>query len=346
LRTKRESRCQWKQGGILGLLLLLMGIVAMLSLGIGAGQVGIAETIRAVLGHVFGLASLKQSHMTEAIIFEVRFPRIILSLLVGSALSVSGCAMQGLFKNPMASPSICGVSSGAAFGAAMVIVAGGSVSMIPLSAFLFSTLTVFLVYYIARIKGRVPVGTLLLSGMAVSLFFSSLTSFMQYLSREEELREIVFWLMGGLWTANWEKVWQVAFLIILGNLAIFFFAGELNILSMGEDQAKDLGVNVEFSRKMVLVLTALVTGSSVAMCGIIGFVGLIIPHLSRMLVGPDHKVLIPASALAGAIFLCATDTLARTLIAPSEIPIGIITSLCGVPFFIFLLRSRKGMGDF
>jgi len=277
----------------------------------------------------------------ESIIIGVRLPRILLGALVGAALGIAGCSMQGLFRNPMASPYVIGIASSSAFGASLVIVLGLSTNWIAPSAFLFSVSCAFLVYSIAKVRGKVPIGTLLLAGIAISLFFSALVSFTQYVAGERELRQIVFWLMGGLWQSNWDKVIRVLPLIFLGSTGILFFSRDLNILLTGEEQAQNLGVRVDNVRKMVLVLASLITASSVATCGIIGFVGLIIPHMMRILVGPDHRILLPSSLLGGAIFLIWTDTLARKIIAPSELPVGIITAILGVPFFLFLLRSRK-----
>ena len=277
----------------------------------------------------------------ESIIIEVRLPRILLGALVGAALGIAGCSMQGMFRNPMASPYVTGIASGAAFGASLIIILGIGTGWIVPSAFLFSVSCAFLVYFVARARGKVPVGTLLLVGIAISLFFSALVSFTQYVAGEREVRQIVFWLMGGLWASSWEKVVMSLPLILLGSIGISFFNRDLNILLSGEETALDLGVDVENVRKMVLVLAFLITATCVAFCGIIGFVGLIIPHMMRIIVGPDHRILLPSSFLAGAIFLIWTDTLACRIIAPTELPVGIITAILGVPFFLFLLRSRK-----
>ncbi len=279
-------------------------------------------------------------HSYNAIVLDVRLPRVILGMLVGIGLAVSGCAMQGLFRNPMASPFICGVSSGGAFGAALAINLGLAYIFVPFAAFLFSTLTVFSVYLISRVNGRVPIETLLLSGIAVSSFFSALVSLMLYLS-DEKLERIVFWMMGGLWAASWDKVLVTIPFIVVSVPVFVFFSRELNALLLGEENASDLGINVEGLKKFILTLTALTVGACVAVSGVIGFVGLIIPHVTRILVGPDHKILIPSSVLMGSIFLILTDTLARTVIRPAELPVGIITSLFGVPFFLYLLRRRK-----
>lgn len=280
----------------------------------------------------------------EVILLNVRLPRVLLCALVGSALSVAGTTMQALFRNPMASPYILGISSGAAFGASLAIVLGISlvtgIYAVPLMAFLFALLTVFLVYGIAEVRGRTPVETLLLTGIAVASLFSALVSFMLYVAGEK-LSRIVFWLMGGFWASDWNKVVIASPLILLGIAATFLFSRHLNLILMGEETALNLGLEVETFKKIILVFASLITAAAVSVCGIIGFVGLIIPHAMRIVVGPNHRILLPSSCLVGAMFLVWVDTLARTIIQPTELPIGIITALLGVPFFLYLLRKRK-----
>lgn len=278
------------------------------------------------------------------IVMDVRLPRILLGALVGSALAVSGCAMQGLFKNPMASPYILGISSGSAFGASLAIVLGVGIGAgafaVPLMAFVFAIGTIFLVYHIARTGRRVRMETLLLAGIAVGAFFTAQVSLMKYVAGDE-LRSVVFWLMGGLWASSWDKV-AIAFPLVLAGIAvIFFFGRDLNLMLLGEEHATDLGVDVEFTKKVVLIFASLMTAAAVSVSGIIGFIGLIIPHIMRIIVGPDHRILLPSSCLVGAIFLIWTDTLARTIIQPTELPVGIITATLGAPFFLYLLRKRK-----
>jgi len=275
-----------------------------------------------------------------SIVIDVRLPRVVLAMLVGMGLAVSGCAMQGLFRNPMASPYVCGISSGGAFGAALAVNIGLSYYFVPFGAFFFAALTVFVVYMIARVNGKVPITTLLLSGIAISSFFSALVSLMLYVSNER-LERIVFWMMGGLWSAGWDKVAITLPFIVISVPVFTYLARDLNALLMGEESAADLGIEVEATKRFILALTALTVGACVAVSGVIGFVGLIIPHVTRLFVGPDHKVLIPASALVGGIFLIVTDLFARMVIRPSELPVGIITSLFGVPFFLSLLRRRR-----
>lgn len=292
---------------------------------------------------VDGLVTPSWSIAEETIVYQIRLPRILLGASVGAALAIAGATMQGLFKNPMADPFIIGISSGAALGASLAIVLGADafgIYAIPLMAFLGATTAAFVVYNIARVGGKVPVETLLLAGIAVGAFLSAATSFMMYISGER-LHQIILWMMGGLWVSNWAQVQMALPLICAGMLALYLFAKDLNVMLLGEEPAQHLGIGVESLKKIVLVCASLVTAVAVSVSGLIGFVGLIIPHMVRILTGPDHRILLPASALVGSIFLVWADTLARTIITPTELPVGIITALFGAPFFVYLLRTRK-----
>ena len=281
----------------------------------------------------------------RSIIMDTRLPRIILAALVGAALAVAGAAMQGVFRNPMASPYVLGISAGAAFGASLAIVTGiswlsGQLA-VPSMAFLFCFLTLLLVYSISRTKGGfVPVETLLLAGIAVGAFFNALVSLMKYFAGEE-LSAIVFWMMGGLWQARWEDVAISLPMIVSGSAILWLMSRDLNTMMVGEEHALHLGLNVNGVRLIILLAASLVTAAAVAVSGIIGFVGLVVPHVVRLLVGPDHRILIPVSLLGGAIFMVWMDTLARTIILPAELPVGIITALLGAPFFVYLIISRR-----
>ncbi len=318
-----------------GMILISLVLILILSM---LASTAIGPVSIPLKGVFTALTNLNAQGTESIIISQIRLPRIILAALVGSALAVAGAAMQGLFKNPMADPYVIGISSGAAFGASIAIVVHLSV---PVFAFLFAAGTAFLVYNIAKKNGRVPVETLLLSGIAVAAFFSAMTSLVMYLAGED-LHQIVFWLMGGLWGSDWGKVTVAAPFIFLGTIGIFVFSRDLNAMLLGEEHAQHLGIEVENVKKILLVLVSLITGIAVAVSGIIGFVGLIIPHIARLVVGPDHRILIPVSALIGAISLVWADTLARTIISPTELPVGIITAFFGAPFFIYLLRRKRG----
>jgi iron complex transport system permease protein len=283
----------------------------------------------------------------STIILDVRLPRILLAVLVGCALAVAGTTMQGLFKNPMADPFIIGLAPGAAVGASCSILLGLSVGIssysTPFFAIVGALLTVFVVYNIARSGGRVKVEILLLTGIAVGSFLTAVMSFMMYMGGHQ-FRFLFFWLLGGLYRASWDTVFITFFVVILGTVIIQLFARDLNAILLGEEPATHLGVNVKTVKKILIICSSLIAGIAVAFTGIIGFVGLIIPHMMRIIVGPDHRILIPVSGLAGGIFLVWADTAARTLISPTEIPVGIITSLCGAPFFIYLLHKSKRGG--
>ncbi len=281
----------------------------------------------------------------KSIIWNLRLPRVLLGGVIGASLSVAGAAFQGMFKNPMADPYVLGISSGAALGATLAIVfkidvSFFSISSITIFAFIGALLAVFTVYNIARVKNKVPVTTLLLAGVAVGQFLTAIISFIMILS-DKDMVKITYWTLGSLSGKGWEPVIGIALPSTLGIIVISFFARDLNILLTGEESAQSLGVDVERTKTYILLLGTFITAISVSVCGIIGFVGLIIPHIVRILMGPDHRILLPASALLGSIFMIFADTIARTLISPIEIPVGIITALFGGPFFIYLLRSRK-----
>jgi iron complex transport system permease protein len=282
------------------------------------------------------------------IIVDVRLPRVLLAGLVGCALAVSGCTMQALFRNPLADPYLLGISSGAAVGASASVLLnlkGIETYVLPLFAFLGGVGAVFAVYLIARGagRGRIKVETLLLSGIAVGSLLGALTSLMMYASGLQ-FRFLFFWLLGGFSGTSWDVVVVASVPIIAGILAISLFSRDLNAFLLGEEPAMHLGIDVETMKKMLICLVALITGISVAFSGIIGFVGLVIPHAVRIVLGPDHRTLLPASCLVGGSFLIWADVVARTALGSggTEIPVGIVTALCGAPFFLYLLvRGRR-----
>ncbi|KAF5429052.1 iron complex transport system permease protein [Candidatus Methanophagaceae archaeon] len=280
------------------------------------------------------------SSVTDIIIFDIRLPRIFLAIMVGAALATAGTTLQGLFKNPMADPYIIGISSGAAVGAAISIAflqQFFSIYTTPFLAFFGAVFATFLVYNLAKVGGRIPIDTLLLTGIAVSLFLGAILFLIMAIAGKS-LHNIFFWLMGGFWLANWTQVKITLLPVSVCFVLIYIFAKDLNAMLLGEESAQTLGINVESVKRILLVLSAFITAAAVAFAGTIGFVGLIIPHITRMIVGPDHRILFPASALVGGIFLVWTDALARLL---GELPVGIITAFFGAPFFIYLLRKRK-----
>lgn len=329
--------------GFAGVLLIMV-----LSITIGPANISFIEAVKLMLAKIpviNSFVSIEQYPSThQVIVYQVRMPRVILAALVGAALAAVGTTFQGLFKNPMADPYIIGVSSGAALGASVAIVTGlsGLLSYwaLPFAAFMGAVLSTWIVYSIARVGGKVPVYTLLLAGVALSSFMSAIMSFIMIINASE-LQQIIFWMLGSFSGKDWSHVRAALPVILLGIGALWFFARDLNAMLFGEDTARHLGIDAEKIKKVVLVLAAVTVAGAVAVSGTIGFVGLIIPHMSRMILGPDHRILIPVAALTGAFFMVATDTLARIAIAPTEIPVGIITAFFGGPFFIYLLRRKK-----
>jgi len=282
----------------------------------------------------------------HAVFWDVRIPRVLLAGLVGAALACSGTAMQAVFRNPMADPFIVGVSSGASLGAVVVEVTGlgalvaiGTI-MSPVFAFITALVTVLVVYSLGTVRGRVYVDTLLLSGVAVAAFLSALVSFLIYFAHLEYHR-IIFWLLGSLAQATWPAVATVALAVGVGSMLIFLFSRDLNALLLGEETAHNLGADPEFLKTLMLVVAAVMTSAAVAFTGVIGFIGLIIPHMMRIAVGADHRILLPSATLAGATFLILADSVARTVISPNALPVGIITALSGGPFFLYLLRRSR-----
>ena len=325
---------------------LLATIVAAVA--IGTVPIPFAVTLRVVLAQVGwpGLTVPEDLPQTTlAIIWNLRLPRVLLAALVGAALSMAGAAFQGLLRNPLADPFTIGVSSGAATGATLalflrVMLGWSFPQQVPLFAFVGALLAMFFVYSLAKIGGKVPVVTLLLAGVVISSFLSAVISLLMVLAGED-MKGIFFWLSGGLAMRSWPYLWMAAPYLLLGVVLLTVFARELNILQLGEEAALHLGVPVETVKKILLAGASIITAAAVSVSGMIGFVGLIIPHAVRMVTGPDHRTLLPATALFGAIFLVWADVAARTALAPRELPVGIITAFVGAPFFIWLLHKKK-----
>jgi len=332
-RDRRLGR--WILWGLVGL------VLASLFAGVVVGPVTIP--VGDAFASLFGGGRESVSAVHRVIVNQIRLPRVLLGLLVGSALAVSGVAMQGLFRNPLASPYVLGIASGASTGAALAILfASGSVFFLPLGAFVGATAAILIVYGLARGRDRrTSIFTLILAGVAVGALFSAVTSFLIFLSSGgERLSDVLFWIMGGLGRANWSSIAILAPIIGVGIAAVFFFARDLNALSLGEEGAFHIGVNPDTLTRWLLGTTTLLTAAAVAIAGTIGFIGLVIPHVMRLLVGPDHRRLIPVSALAGGCFLVWSDVAARTVFAPAELPVGVITAFLGAPFFLYLLKTR------
>ncbi|MEJ5378391.1 MAG: iron ABC transporter permease [bacterium] len=323
----------------------LLGTVAVALAGIlalGTGPTPLAW--KGVLGEILGvgLPGWSLDSTERSILLEIRLPRVLLTGIVGMGLAVSGVVLQSLLRNPLAEPFVLGISSGAALGAlsSMALATGFLSLTTPLAAFLGAMGTMALVLGIAGGMGRLEMTRVLLTGVIVNAFFTSLIMLVLSLSRAEQLHSMMFWLYGDLSGAKYSQAgivgpWALGALVILWSQA-----RSLNLLGLGERTALQLGVQVERSKFLLLIVTALLTGLVVSVSGLIGFVGLIVPHLMRMLLGPDHRLLLPMGALGGAVFLILADVLARTLMSPAEVPVGVITAALGAPFFILLLRTR------
>jgi iron complex transport system permease protein len=339
----------------LGLLTGLLIITCLMSLITGAVSIEPLQII-AILGHTTGI-DLPWDFTPEqhAVLTAIRSPRLVLGLLVGGTLAVSGAAMQGLFRNPLADPGLIGISSGAALAAVSVIVLGplflpaltgwlGSI-LLPLAAFSGGFAVTLLVYRLATVNGNVNIATLLLAGIAINALSGSVTGLLVYLANDEQLRSLTFWSMGSLGGVTWPVLLSGLPFFLLPLIMLPMLSRALNALLLGEAEAGHLGFPVETIKTVIIILVALGVGVSVALSGIIGFIGLVTPHVLRLWLGSDHRTLVPGSALLGATLLLSADLLARSVVAPAEISIGIITGLLGSPFFLWLLLRLKLIGD-
>ncbi len=326
-------------------------LLSLLALGLmltaaSVGPYSVAPTVVfAILLEYLGVGHSGGSDTEHAIVSSIRLPRITLALVVGAALGVSGAVMQGLFRNPMADPGIIGVSTGGALGAVIAIATGasGAVSLaLPSMSFVGACGTLILVYLVASVGGRFSMAALLLAGVAISAFIAAVISaIILFTANLQAQREMLFWLAGGLGASTWTDV-QLSIPFILAGVAVsVILARDLNLLMLGDEEARSLGARVALTRNTLLISTSLITGAAVAFSGTIAFVGLIAPHTLRLIVGADHRVLVPLSALGGGVFLLAADTLSRTVIDPAEVPVGVVTALTGAPFFLMLLARNK-----
>ena len=320
--------------------------------GLNSGAVDIPIETIIDLGFEVFQSSYKDnvSQQVKTILLDIRLPRICLAILIGAILAISGAVMQGLFRNPLAAPSLIGVSSGASVGASVVIVLAGAwlqsntalgLSLVAVGAFIGSFLVTVLVYRLSTSALGTSVTTMLLAGIAVSALAGAVSGLLSYYADNEMLRQISIWEMGNLSTANWQRV---LVLTVVAILVLSLFPREsksLNALLLGESEARHLGIDVQQVKRKLILLTTLGIGTAVAIGGMIGFVGLIVPHIVRLLIGPDHRWLLPASALAGGVLLLLADTIARIIIAPTELPTGILTAILGAPFFIMLLVQQR-----
>ncbi|MFI9503840.1 FecCD family ABC transporter permease [Nocardia sp. NPDC052566] len=331
-------------------LVFAVAVVALVVLALASAAIGQVPTTPAeVAGSVLHRIGLDWGPMPahpagEVTLWEVRFPRVVLAMLVGAALATAGALLQGVFANPLAEPGVIGVSAGAAVGAGTVIVVGGAFVAtwsVAAAAFAAGLVTTALVYLLARANGRTEVVTLVLTGVAINAFAGGLIAFLLFIASPAARDQIVFWQLGSLNGASWNAVGVVAVLAAVGIAAAVLIAPRLDLLALGESAARHLGVDVERLRRTVILVVAVLTAAGVAFTGIILFVGLIVPHLVRMLIGPAHRTLIPLSAIIGAVVLLVADVCARSLVHNADLPLGMLTSLIGGPFFFWLLRRTR-----
>lgn len=344
---RQRTTVLWLSG-----LSLLLGMTAILALGTGAVDIG-PGAVLAILADQVGLSLPWSFETRQALVLtNIRLPRIILGLVVGAGLSVSGAMMQGLFRNPLADPGLIGVSSGAALGAVATIVllpaaSAGATAMwssavlLPLAAFAGGVIATVVVYRLATSNGRTSVATMLLAGIAINAVAGAGTGMLTFIADDDQLRDLTFWSLGSLGGATWSSLAVVGPCVLLCVLAAPMLARSLNAMLLGESEAQHLGINTQWVKRVVIGGAALAVGASVAVSGIIGFVGLVVPHLLRLAAGPDHRMLLPGSALLGGTLLVGADLLSRIVVSPAELPIGIVTALVGGPFFLWLLLRQR-----
>ena len=343
----------FNKGGILISLAAFLFIMILLSLMVGAFSMSPVTILAILVAPVASLVGIDLSSsftaIEETVFWNIRMPRVMLGILTGVSLAVAGAAMQGLFRNPLADPGLIGVSSGAAFAAVAVIVFSGNILGIftlPIAAFAGGVVTTLLVYKISTRNGKTSIPTMLLAGIAIGAIAGAGTGVFTYLADDNELRTLTFWTMGSLASATWESILSILPLVIIAMVLLPLHARSLNAFLIGENISGHLGFDPDKTKKQVILLSALLVGAAVASAGIIGFVGLVVPHLVRLLAGPDHRIVLPGSMLLGAAFMLSADLIARTIVSPSELPIGIIMAIIGGPFFLWLLMHRMGRHAF
>ncbi|MFC4272585.1 iron chelate uptake ABC transporter family permease subunit [Sneathiella chungangensis] len=320
------------------LLVLILAAASLVAMSIGAVPIPLGKII-----------SVGLSEQQAAVLSSIRLPRVLLAIVVGAALAVSGAAMQGLFRNPLADPGLIGIATSAALAVAIVIVLAGPVTGyvglygMSVAAFIGALASCFAIFRLAKVTGSFSGTYMLLTGIAINALSAAGVGFLTFLSDDQQLRSLTFWTMGSLGGALWISVVVVTSIVVPAGIIMIRNARELNVLLLGENEARYLGVDAERLKRRIVICTALSVGAAISVSGIIGFVGLVVPHLIRLTLGPDHRLLMPASALLGAILLLAADTAARTIVAPAEMPVGVLTSLIGGPFFLWLLvRQYSG----
>ena len=312
----------------------------MVTITIGVYPISVQDVYLTIFRHL-GFGSIPELTY-DIIVWEIRIPRVILAALVGGALAISGAVFQGVFRNPLVEPYIMGVSSGAAVGAGIAIMFGLMIFSLQGSAFLFGVLAACITYMVASNKRETPLVNIILAGIAVTALFDAVLAILKTIAPYGKLQDLIFWLMGGFGGTKWDDVSAIGIQLLVGMIITCFLGWQLNLLAIGEEDARSLGLQVGRIKTLLLGIAVFLTSISVSTVGIIAWVGLIMPHVSRMLLGPDHRILLPASVLIGAIFLVLCDTIARTLIS-AEIPISIITSVIGGPYLLYLIRRNRSL---
>ncbi len=356
-QTEPQGQIEWHRTGamltrrrwsliVTGLLLASAAVILLCSQ-VGAVSVSLGDAV-AALGHLLTTGSLDASSLgTSSVIFlHVRLPRVLMGFLVGSALAAVGVTLQALLRNPLADPYVLGVSSGAALGAALAMLLGIGTTvlllpLLPLFGFIGGFCALALIYRLAQSQGRLPIHSLLLAGVILNAILTALIMFITSIMEPNRSAGLIAWLMGSLTAPGYPALAVIAIYVLVVSAILIHKAQVLNVLTQGEETARSLGIDTERVKKQLYVLTALITGAVVSVSGMIGFVGMVVPHAVRMMIGSDHRLLLPASALVGGMFLVVSDTIARTIFAPAEIPVGIVTALAGGPFFLYLLLWRK-----
>ncbi|MEJ6392159.1 iron ABC transporter permease [Gymnodinialimonas sp. 2305UL16-5] len=341
-REARARRC-------FALLLILLLVVSLGSLTTGASGISLMDVAR------IWAAGEALDNVTATILMDIRLPRLFMGILVGAALAVSGAVMQGLFRNPLADPGLVGVGAGAGLGAITAIVLGGLLPvalqdlvgyyLVPFAAFFGGWATTILLYFVSTNRGRTSVAVMLLAGIALGALTGALSGILVYMADDQQLRDLTFWGLGSLAGATWWKLVVAAPLIIMALIAAPFLARSLNGLALGEAAAAHLGIPVQRMKSVAILTVAAAVGAAVAVSGGIGFIGIVVPHLLRIAVGPDHRFLLPNAALLGASLLIGADMISRTIIAPAELPIGIVTAVIGGPFFLWILLRNRSLLD-
>ncbi len=334
-----------RRGKVTGMVLIALLFVAagMAGACLGSAEISVADVLRSVFSRL-GLCDAPGT-VADTIVWNLRLPRIVLSALAGASLGMCGAAMQGMFRNALADPALIGVSGGGALGAVGAAVIGGSIAVMPPAAIVGAFVTTALVYNIARVGSRVHSQTMLLAGLAVNALAGALVGFLIQIAAYEQVRGVLFWLLGSMSGATWKVCGIAAAFSVIPLCILPTQARALNAMLLGDAEAFHLGYDVRRVKLLCVALTAAMVGVSVAFCGAIGFVGLVVPHLARMIFGPDHRTLLPASALSGALLLTVADIGSRTLDAPAELPVGVLTALMGAPFFLYLIYRRKGVAQ-